>query len=171
MFPIFFMRRDARRRFDRIVSHDVPRLLFASFTFRCSRRDVRRRDALRRFSASCPVASRGSPAPNLASFGSVRTIGVATLALVSNVVSNGFPRRTCAKYGVFWQRRDARRLFSSVVSIWIRGSPVINATSFGGLAAISVGFPALCPLVSFGPSAQKWCLVAASRRWASRHRL
>jgi hypothetical protein len=43
------MRRDARRRFEGIVSHDIPRLKLPEFGILCRRRDDRRHDAHRWF--------------------------------------------------------------------------------------------------------------------------
>jgi hypothetical protein len=105
IFPIFSMRRDARRRFAKIASHGVTRLLLTSLSFRS-----RRRDDWRRFAGvvSCGfpklmygtygifcfrldargwfvfIVSYGVSMPLLSWFGievGVATIGVATLGV------------------------------------------------------------------------------------------
>jgi hypothetical protein len=80
IFLIFSMRRDARNRFARIVSHGVPKLLLASFTFRSRRRDVRCRDARRRFFNVVSMSSRVSSLANLC-------VCYSTLNMVSYVAS------------------------------------------------------------------------------------
>jgi hypothetical protein len=148
--------RDARRLFARIVSYVVPRLLLAQFAFRSRHWVDRRRDAQLRFSI---VVSNSIWRLTCAKRGVFwrRQDGRRRDAWrrLSNVVSNGLQRFICAKYGflrrrrfcyfvsigvtwiicakngVLWQLRDARRRFASVLSC---GFPRIKYALYGILS-------------------------------------
>lgn len=115
------------------------------------------------FPASCPMASRVSFVPNMASYGVIMTNVVATLDV-------GFPKsyplvtRGSRKvnYGVFYRscknlHHDARRRFSSVIYNGIRRLACAKLGVFGGdamigVAMLGVGFPTTCPMIPRGLS-------------------
>jgi hypothetical protein len=137
------MRRDARRRFARIVSHGCFHWLHLHFEVGVVKLGVG-------FLTSCLKTPRSSPVLNIAYFGGVAKIGVRTLGDVFlasfPITTGGSPTVNVASFGgvamidvVFPTSCPVASLGSSV-PIWC----------LGGFATLGVDFPTSCPMTSPG---------------------
>jgi hypothetical protein len=180
IFPIFFMRRDARRRFARIVSHGVSTLLLVQLhseddaqrrllnfvssgipRLTCTkhgvflwRHDGWRRNSWRWF----PTSSQGAPALNMASFGvATPDVGFPTscpMAFRGSFVPNVASCVGVATLGVGFQLRVKKHSEAHLCQTW-RLLAAARILAMIGVATLGVDFPTSCPMVSRDSSVPK----------------
>jgi hypothetical protein len=126
------------------------------------------------FPTSCPTAFRGSSSLNVLHFGGIATIGIPTLgAGLSKSLHTAFRRF----FWLHWRFGVVVATLAVGFPTWHMSSPgssTPNMSSFCGVAALGVGFPASCLMASVFFSEMEFCVVACSasvfwRRVGSHH--
>jgi hypothetical protein len=179
------MHRDAQHRFRRIVSHGIPGILLASFTFRSRRRFsnvvfkgiprltcakygmfLLRRDARRRFFSVLSSGTRNLTYGKCSVLWRRRDDRLRDVwRSLSNVVWNSAPRFFCPKYGAVAKDIATLALVSQRRVLWLPSLMFATSGTLPGVATLGVVLPAPCLMASRGlswPDFEIWVMARSA---------